>query len=101
VYFHIAKMFGNKYAEIGQRVNLNPSARRTDNGLATRFRYADLIDSRSFTSGINWEDTHMKTTHLVLSEEEALFLRAVQDETMRRAVIALLEDAEAFERSAE
>lgn len=43
----------------------------------------------------------MKTTHLVLSEEEALFLQAVQDETMRRAVIALLEDAEAFERSAE
>lgn len=83
-------MLRNQYAEIGQRVNLNPSARRTDNGLATRFRYADLIDSRSFASGINWEDTHMKTTHLVLSEEEALFLQAVQDETIRRKVAEIL-----------
>lgn len=43
----------------------------------------------------------MNTALLVLSKEEELFLQAVQDETMRRAVIALLEDAEAFERSAE
>ena len=32
----------------------------------------------------------MKTTHLVLSEEEALFLQAVQDEAMRRKVVEIL-----------
>jgi hypothetical protein len=43
----------------------------------------------------------MENMTCVLSIEEVLFLQAVQDETIRRAVIALLEDAEAFERSAE